>query len=190
MKTMINFPLTSNEVYSSAFRNLGINDFHSACNYLMKLPYGRNANRHDFLLTLTEGKGTCSSKHAILAYLADENGQKDVELIVGIFLMSAETHPKLAAFFSDKSYASIPEAHCYLRYRGERFDYTDSSNALERIASRIVREQRAEPQQLVEWKPMIHKHYMEGWLRRNPQIGLSVEELWMEREVAIAELSK
>jgi len=187
---MVNFELTSNEIYSSAFRELGIHDFHSACLYLQQLPYGRNANRHDFLLTLSEGKGTCSSKHAILAYLADENGQKEVELIVGIFLMSAETHPKLTNFFSDKSYDVIPEAHCYLRYQGERFDYTDSSNALDRIASRIIREQRAEPQQLVEWKPMIHKHYMEGWLKRNPKIEISIENLWKEREVAIEILSK
>lgn len=187
---MINFSLTSSEIYSSAFRELGINDFLSACEYLKNLPYGRNANRHDFLLTLSEGKGTCSSKHAILAYLADENEQKDIELIVGIFLMSAETHPKLTAFFSDKPYNSLPEAHCYLRYQGERYDYTDSSNALERIALKIVREQRAEPQQLVDWKPMIHKHYMEGWLKRNPQIDRAVEELWVEREVAIVELSK
>src|SRR6218665_291137 len=147
---MINFVFTSNDIYSTVFRELGINDFHSACSYLQQLPYGRNANRHDFLLTLKEGKGTCSSKHAILAYLADENGQKEVELIVGIFLMSAETHPKLTTFFTDKSYDCIPEEHCYLRYRGERFDYTDSSNALERIPSKIVREQRAEPQQLVD----------------------------------------
>ena len=186
---MLNFPLASPEIYSSAFRELGISDFHAACEYLRQLPYGRNANRHDFLLTLTEGKGTCSSKHAILAYLADENGQKDIELIVGIFLMSAETHPKLTAFFSEKPYDCIPEAHCYLRYKGDRFDYTDSSNSLERIAPRIVREQRAEPQQLVDWKPMIHKHYLEGWLKRNPQIGLSVDELWKQRETCISLLS-
>ncbi len=187
---MIDFKLSSNDMYSRAFRELGVHTFSEACEYIQQLPYGRNANRHDFLLTLSEGKGTCSSKHAILAYLADENGQKDVELIVGIFLMSVETHPKLTDFFSDKLYDSIPEAHCYLRYNGERIDYTDSSNALQRIAPKIVREQRAEPQQLVEWKPMIHKHYMEGWLKRNPHIELTVEELWKEREVAIEILGK
>lgn len=187
---MINFQLSSNEIYSSAFRELGITDFHAACEYLKNLPYGRNANRRDFLLTLTEGKGTCSSKHAILAYLADENGQKAIELIVGIFLMSSETHPKLTAFFTDKPYECLPEAHCYLRYQGERFDYTDSSNSLERIAPKIVREQRAEPQQLVDWKPMIHKHYMEGWLRRNQQVELTVDELWSQREEAIDALAK
>lgn len=183
---MLNFQLTSSEIYSTAFRELGIHDFHAACNYLMQLPYGRNANRHDFLLTLQEGKGTCSSKHALLAYLADENRQMEIELIVGIFLMSVETHPKLTEFFSDKPYECIPEAHCYLRYKGERFDYTDSSDTLERIAPKIVREQRAEPQQLVDWKPMIHKHYLEGWLKRNPQIELTPDELWEQREICIS----
>lgn len=182
---MINFQLTSSEIYSAAFRALGINDFTAACAYVQALPYGRNANRTDFMLVLEEGKGTCSSKHALLAFLADENKVSEVELIVGIFLMSAETHPKLAPFFEGKSYQALPEAHCYLRYKGERYDYTDMSNTMERITPKIIREQRAEPQQVAEWKPMIHKHYIDGWLKRNPQIGLTTAEIWNEREVCI-----
>jgi hypothetical protein len=186
---MVKSPLSSDSLYSKQFIELGINDFESACLYVQSLPYGRNTDRSDFSLVLSEGKGSCSGKHGLLAALAEENGFIEVELIAGIFLMSGETHPKLTAFFADKSYTTIPECHCYLRYKGQRFDYTDTSNAMERISSRIVREQRIEPHQVVEWKPKIHQEYLKGWLKRNPQVGLSFEEMWQEREACIAVLA-
>ncbi len=36
------------------------------------IPYGRNANRYNFSLVLSENKGTCSSKHAFLKDFADK----------------------------------------------------------------------------------------------------------------------
>lgn len=187
---MVDFELTSDEIYSTAFRERGIRTFSDACTFIHELPYGRNANRSDFLLVLNEEKGTCSSKHALLASLALENGIGQVELIVGIFMMSSETNPSLGAFFSDKSYSSIPEAHCYLNYKGERFDFTALNFDKDKIAPKIVREQRIDPNQVSDWKIMIHKHYLEGWLKRNPGIELSLDELWKDREEAINLLSK
>lgn len=187
---MINFELTSGEQYSAAFREAGIRSFTDACDFIAKLPYGRNANREDFSLVLSEMKGTCSSKHALLASLALENGHPEVELIAGIFLMNEETHSKLNGFFAGKKYPNIPECHCYLRFHGERFDYTDTSNGLERIAPRIVREQRIDPNQVADWKIMIHKHYLQGWLTRNPAFQMTLEDVWRDREEAIALLSK
>ncbi len=182
---MIKAPLSPDFPFSKQFIGLGINDFEAACLYVQSLPYGRNADRSDFSLVLSEGKGSCSSKHGLLAVLAEENGLQEVELIAGIFLMSGETHPKLASFFTDKPYTNLPECHCYLRYKGERFDYTDTSNAMARISPKIVREQRIEPHQVVEWKPKIHREYLKGWLRRNPQITLTFEEIWEDREACI-----
>jgi hypothetical protein len=187
---MIDFNLTSSEPYSTAFRERVIHSFSDACAFVHQLPYGRNANRSDFSLVLSEEKGTCSSKHALLASLALENGIEQVELIVGIFMMSPETNPSLENFFSDKSYTTIPEAHCYLNYKGERFDFTALGFDKEKIAPKIVREQRIDPNQVSEWKVMIHKHYLEGWLKRNPAIELSLDELWKDREEAIALLSQ
>jgi hypothetical protein len=186
---MIDFNLTSNESYSTAFRERGIHSFLDACAFIHELPYGRNANRSDFMLVLSEEKGTCSSKHAMLASLALENGIEGVELIVGIFMMSSETNPSLEAFFRNKTYQSIPEAHCYLNYKGERFDFTALNFDLEKITPKIVREQRIDPNQVSDWKVMIHKHYLQGWLKRNPVIELSLEEIWTDREEAIYLLS-
>lgn len=187
---MIDFELTSNEQYSSRFRELGIHSFQDACDFVAELPYGRNANREDFALVLSEQKGTCSSKHALLAELALENGHPEIELIAGIFLMSDETHAKLSSFFDNKPYASLPECHCYLRFKGERFDFTDTSGSLERIASKLVREQRIDPSQVSDWKIVIHQDYLQRWLNRNPAIGMTLEAIWKEREEAISILSK
>ncbi len=186
---MVDFKLSSDQTYSARFRETGITSFKDACDFVAKLPYGRNANREDFGLVLSEGKGTCSSKHALLATLALENGHPEIELIAGIFLMSEETHSKLNGFFTDKSYSTIPECHCYLRFNGERFDFTDTSDGLERIAPKLVREQRIDPNQVSDWKVMIHKHYLQGWLNRNPDLQLTLDELWKDREEAIALLS-
>lgn len=187
---MIDFQLSSDQVYSTRFREAGINSFQDACHFIAQLPYGRNANREDFSLVFSEGKGTCSSKHALLAELALENAHPEVELIAGIFLMSGETHAKLTGFFEGKSYASLPECHCYLRIKGERFDFTDTSNTLELIAPKLVREQRIDPNQVSDWKIMIHKDYLQRWLNRNPAIGMTLDEVWKEREEAIVLLSQ
>lgn len=187
---MIDFKLTSDQIYSTRFREAGIASFRDACTFIARLPYGRNSNREDFGLVLSEGKGTCSSKHALLAELALENAHPEVELIAGIFLMSGETHSKLTHFFTGKTYPNIPECHCYLRVKGERFDFTDSSNAMELIAPKLVREQRIDPSQVSDWKIVIHKDYLQRWLNRNPGFGKTLEEIWKDREEAIGLLSR
>ena len=50
----------------------GIETLQQAFNYIAKLPYGRNSNRIDFSLVVKESKGTCSSKHAFLKSLINE----------------------------------------------------------------------------------------------------------------------
>ena len=187
---MVDFELTSDQFYSTRFREAGITSFQDACTFITQLPYGRNANREDFSLVLSERKGTCSSKHALLAELALENAHPEVELIAGIFLMSGETHSRLTHFFEGKTYPNIPECHCYLRVKGERFDFTDTSNAMELIAPKLVREQRIDPSQVSDWKIVIHKDYLQRWLNRNPAFGMTLEEIWKDREEAIGLLSR
>ncbi|MGI6128050.1 MAG: hypothetical protein ACOYEF_14125 [Planifilum sp.] len=46
----------------------------SAAAYIRRLPYGCNTDRGDFRRVLREGKGTCSTKHALLVRLAQEQG--------------------------------------------------------------------------------------------------------------------
>ena len=51
-------------------------------NFVKQIPYGRNSNREDFSLVISENKGTCSSKHAYLKDFANRNNIPNVQLIV------------------------------------------------------------------------------------------------------------
>ena len=182
MSALTDFQIEADEPISEAFRSVGIYSFQEACRWVKSLRYARNSDRENLILVIQEKRGTCSSKHGLLTALAEENARQDVELIAGFFMMSPETHPKLTPFFQEKPYTVIPECHCYLRIKGERFDFTGPDDLQERIAGRIVREQRIEPQQVGKWKPKIHWEYLNSWLKRNPQIEITVDELWKDRE--------
>src|SRR5256886_1477274 len=79
-----NAPLSGGGTVTALFSEAGIADFHGAARHLLGLPYGRTSDRSKPALVLTEGRGTCSSKHALLAELAHELGL-DVRLTLGIF---------------------------------------------------------------------------------------------------------
>lgn len=172
--------------WSKLFKEFDCFTFEQACDLIQQLPYKRISDATDFSLVLKEGKGTCSSKHGILSSLAVEMKLENVHLYVGIFLMSKETHPILTSFFEDKPYNQLPEAHVYFKINGERVDFTGRIGAMERIAPKIVREQRIEPHQVHDWKVKTHQHYLRSWLERNPSIDKSFDEVWKEREECIA----
>ena len=133
---------------SNRFSEIGIKRFSEACKFIENLPYGRISYRDNLDLVLVEKRGTCSSKHGILARLCEENGHKEIELIAGIFLMSPETHVELTDFFKDKTYNNLPEMHCYFRLSThDRYDFTSKNNHLALIEPKLVREQRIEPHQ-------------------------------------------
>lgn len=103
--------------------------------------------------------------------------------------MDAATHPVLTDFFKDKSFNNLPELHCYLRYKGERFDFTSKTDRMPLIEVKIVREQRIEPRQVGDWKKVIHQDYLQKWLLRKPELKISLDELWEQREACIRLLS-
>src|SRR4030095_6224530 len=103
----------------------GIGDFRAAGYYLHLLPYGRNTNRSDFRLVLSERRGTCSTKHALLAELAREQ-QLAVILSLGIYERAERNSPGVGVILGRYGLPCLPEAHCYLTYTGIRIDITRS----------------------------------------------------------------
>ena len=173
---------------SQLFKKQGITDFKSACEFIRALPFGRISNRNNLKLVISERKGTSSSKHGLLALLAEENDHFEIELIAGIFLMNQETHLELEDFFKNKPYISLPEMHCYFRYEKQRYDFTEEANKMQLIEKRIVREQRIEPHQVGDWKMKIHQEYFKAWLLRNTDVKFTFQEIWNQREECIHQL--
>lgn len=163
-------------------------NFEALLEQVRNIPYGRNSNRQDFSLVITENKGTCSSKHAFLKDFADKNNIPNVDLIIGIYKMS-ETNTKIGATLSDYNIEYLPEAHCYLKINGAVIDVTNSNADFSKIEDSILAEITITPNQVSEYKIEYHKSFLKNWIIQN-NIPFTFEQIWDIREKCIDNLSK
>ena len=173
---------------SGAFLQRGITTFREAADYVSRLPYGRNADKTDLATVFSDGCGTCSTKHALLKVLANENDFDGLKLMVGIFKMNHNNTPAVAGTLGKYGLDHIPEAHCYLRYNRGIFDHTFSNVQLDFVAD-LMEEQEIEPLQITDWKVAYHKTFINKWLAGDPQIVFSAVEIWEIREQCIRDIS-
>ena len=89
------FKISSTGGISREFLNGNILSFQDAAILVKELRYKRNKNKEDLLAVFSDNCGTCSTKHALLKKLADENGCNKIKLILGIFKMNAENTPSV-----------------------------------------------------------------------------------------------
>jgi len=168
----------------------GIGDFRAAGRYLHLLPYGRNTNRSDFKLVLTERRGTCSTKHALLAELAREQ-QLAVFLTLGIYAMNERNTPGVGAVLRRYGLNDIPEAHCYLTYAGVRIDITRSGNEPVEPIDRLLYEETILPAQIGNYKVELHQRFLRNWaINQQAAHAYTFTELWKIREECIAALTQ
>jgi len=180
-------PLNATGPDSEDFLRIGCHSYRSAARYLHDLPYGRNADRAAFRSVLSEGRGTCSTKHALLASVALEQCLA-VSLTIGIYDMSEINTPGVGPVLSRHGLDSIPEAHCYLRYSGRRVDITRSGISPQGSITHFHEEWTIEPSQIGAYKLALHQRYLRDWLRERHEPSFSLEELWRIREACIGAL--
>ncbi|OZM56851.1 hypothetical protein CIB95_08750 [Lottiidibacillus patelloidae] len=181
-----NFKIKKEGPISYQFLKLKITSFHEAMNFVQKLPYGRNKVRSNYMLVLEEMQGTCSTKHALLKALCIEQGYEEIKLMTGIYEMNGENTPGVGDVLKEAGLSVIPEAHCYLLYKGNRYDIT--RNVVSEPIEPFLVEMEIQPEQIGEYKVTVHKDYMHKWIKKN-HIGLSFRELWTIRENCIKALS-
>ena len=100
-----------------------LNQFLEVCAYVRDLPYGELEDKTRWVDTLKIGKGSSCTKHAFLKALSDEVGIQ-LDLILGVYSMTDQNTPGVGVILNKYRMQSIPEAHCYLRYQGQRIDLT------------------------------------------------------------------
>jgi hypothetical protein len=179
-------PLSGSGPASESFRQIGCASYRSAARHLHELPYGRNRDRADFMLVLPERRGTCSTKHALLAAVALEQ-KLPVALTIGIYDMSEANTPGVGRVLSAHGLESIPEAHCYLRYADRRVDITRAGVSPQASIDRFREEWTIEPAQIGAHKVELHQRYLRNWLREQ-NLAFSFVELWGIREKCIQAL--
>lgn len=183
-RALPDFPLRPDGPLGQAFLRCGLNGYRSAARYVRELPYGRNTDRGDYRLVLSEGRGTCSTKHALLVALAEEHAVP-VHLFMGIYLMCEANTPGVEIALRRHGLDAIPEAHCYLVYEKRRIDLTWPEIPCSPI-SEFLHEEPLAPADIREHKVAVHRRYLEEWAR---QSGYSVDTVWTAREACIQALS-
>ncbi len=178
-----NFALDGRVRPDAAFVALGALDYHAAALRVRRLPYGRNTDRADYGSVLEEGRGTCGTKHALLAALARDHGVP-VELRLVIYEMDGRNTPGVGPVLARYGLGCVPEAHCYLAYRGARVDLTRAIQA-DPIES-FLYEETIEPAGIGPYKVEVHRRFVREWASAR---GLDYHLVWRIREECIGALS-
>ncbi len=179
------FALDARRPLGRRFAALGLGDYRGAARHVRGLPYGRTSDRSDWRRVLGEGRGTCSTKHALLAELARENA-RPVSLVLGVYEMDESNTPGVGAVLEKHGLPSVPEAHCYLAHEGTRVDVTRETEAAEPIAG-FLHEEEIEPRQIGAYKVEAHRGFVGRWSESR---GLDPERVWRAREECIAALAE
>ena len=187
LEQITNRPLSIDGPMTRLFRAAGVHDFVGAARHILKLPYGRIVDRNTFWLVLEEGRGTCTTKHALLAELAREQ-DIDVQLMLAIYEMSERNTPGVGRVLTTYGLTYIPEAHCYLRYMGGRLDVTGVPSGAEPIG-RFLHEEPISIDQIGAYKNDLHQRFLRDWIVRTEAVkGMSLEKVWCIRGECIAAL--
>ena len=171
---------------TAAFVERGISRFRDAARFIASLPYGRNSNRSDHLAVLRENRGTCSTKHSLLARLAQEQNLP-IALCIGIYEMDGLNTPGVGPVLEEHGLTSIPEAHCYLKRGSKRFDVTlTGGNVAREPIDRVFVEVEISAEQVGDYKLQLHQEFMRRWMKAlSLPRAFTFAELWAVREACI-----
>lgn len=111
---------------SARFLELGVTSFRMACTFVHELPYGYNSDREDLMVLFREKKGTCTTKHAVIATLAEEMSLP-VRKNVGIYKMTEPLVTGTDTILERHRLPYLPMIHCFLASGSHRVDLTEGN---------------------------------------------------------------
>ena len=121
-----NKPILAGKPISDIFIKRDIHHFHDACQYVHNLPYGYNSDRDDLLILFKENFGSCTTKHAVIATLAQELSLLIQKAMV-VYAMTEELVTGTQSILGTYNLPYIPMIHCLLEYAGHRLDLTEGN---------------------------------------------------------------
>ena len=130
---------------SKVFLNLGIKSFKEAIDFVHKSEYGYNSNADDKMIFFKEKMGTCTTKHATIAGLAEE---LNIPLYkhVGIYKFTEEISTGTNEILKKYNVPYVPMAHCFLVYNDHRFDLTEGNcNGKNTTIESFIHEEQVDP---------------------------------------------
>ncbi len=130
---------------SKKFIDLGIKSFREACDFVHNIEYGYNTDYEDRMILFKENIGTCTTKHAIIAGLAEE---LDIPLYkhVGVYKFTEEISNGTNEILKKYNIPYVPMVHCFLVYNNFRFDLTEGNcNGKNTTIEELIHEEKVDP---------------------------------------------
>lgn len=166
-----------------AFLAKGCIDFHDAVRLVRDLPWGK-PTRPEALAVIEEGKGTATDKHFLLASLARELGNDELQLVLGIYRMSAETHPAAKAVLGKANLQSLPESLVWLRWYGGDYDFSSMRAGGKAVV--VLQEETITLDKLPGYVEQRHKDFLVRFLLSSRRDDLpDLKGLWKLRGEAL-----
>ncbi len=177
--------LNSKGSISEAAQQLQLKDFHGVIEHIWNLRYYRVSESGRYDLVLPEGCGTCSTKHAALVALAHELEESAVQLQLALFIINHKTFPKLRKIFKEHPTKSFLEAHCFIVYKEQYFDFTFKGNSPLHSAQIYGEPIQISVSDIGKNKEQWHRKEMLHWCNEN-ELDFALH--WQLREACIQEL--
>ena len=131
--------------FSKKFLDLGIKTFQGACNYVHDIDYGYNTDYEDKMIIFKEKRGTCTSKHGVIASLAEE---LEIPLYkhVCVYKFTEEITTGVNEILKKYKIPYVPMVHCFLVYKNYQFDLTEGNhNGKKTPVNECIHSERVDP---------------------------------------------
>ncbi len=178
--------ITSVGEISNQFLKLGIRTFKEACDYVHNIEYGYNTNYDDKLIFFKENKGSCTSKHAVIAGLAKE---LNIPLYkhVGIYKLNETISTGMNKILKKYNLPYVPIVHCFLVYQDYRFDLTEGNcNGKNTTIEDFIHEEKVDPFISRKDEYLLFKKILkEKILPSNEMVGIKERSILKAREESI-----
>jgi hypothetical protein len=176
-------------IISAKFLSLGIYTFIEACRYVHVLPYWYNTDRDDRMILFKEKKGTCTTKHAVIAALTQELNLPIVKN-VGIYAMTEEIVSGTTGILEKYDLPYVPMVHCFLVYGEYRVDLSEgNNNGKNRPIENFLFVQQVEPDISSKDEYLLYRKALkDNILTRKEMEGVNIRQILYAREEGIKRL--
>ena len=178
-------------VVSARFLSLGINSFIEACRFVHELPYEYNSDRDDLMILFKENKGTCTTKHAVIATLAEE---MDLPIVknVGVYAMTEEIVTGTNEILVKYNLPYVPMIHCFLVYGEYRVDLSEGNkNGKNLPIDEFLFTQQVEPNISARDEYMLFRKALKDHILKKKELaGADIRHILRAREEGLKLLKR
>jgi len=130
---------------SKKFLDLNISSFKEACLYVQDMEYGYNSDKDDPMILFKEKCGSCTTKHGVIATLAEELGIPLYKKVC-VYKFTEEITTGVHEILKKYDIPYVPMVHCFLVYEKNQFDLTEGNiNGKKKSIDDYIYAEKVEP---------------------------------------------